>query len=76
MKTIKRYLNRKLYDVNKSCYVTIPQITQRLIQGEEIEFISNVDKSDISNFILGQCLVGNISKYSKEELIEILKRKG
>lgn len=49
---IKRYQNRKLYDTNQSCYVTLAEISEQVINGQDILVIDNKTKTDITNATL------------------------
>jgi polyhydroxyalkanoate synthesis repressor PhaR len=40
-KIIKRYQNRKLYDTDASCYVTLDEIAEMIQQGEEVTVVDN-----------------------------------
>ena len=48
VKVIKRYQNRKLYDTNQSCYVTLDEIAQMIRNGDDLQVIDNKTKADIT----------------------------
>jgi len=56
VKTIKRYQNRKLYDTYQSCYVTLDEISEMIIRGEEVTVIDNRTKKDITSSTLTQII--------------------
>lgn len=53
---IKRYQNRKLYDTNQSCYVTLDEVGSLIQKGQEIKVIDNKDQSDITATTLLQVM--------------------
>jgi polyhydroxyalkanoate synthesis repressor PhaR len=56
MKVIKRYQNRKLYDTHQSCYVTLDEIAEMIMRGEEVTVIDNRSKKDITSLTLTQII--------------------
>lgn len=56
IKTIKRYQNRKLYDTHQSCYVTLDEIAEMIMRGEEVVVIDNRTKKDITSNTLTQII--------------------
>ena len=56
VKTIKRYQNRKLYDTHQSCYVTLDEIAEMIMRGEEVAVIDNRTKKDITSSTLTQII--------------------
>ncbi len=57
LRIIKRYANRKLYDTQGSCYITLEQIAQMIKGGEDIQIIDNTTGRDLSAVTLAQILV-------------------
>jgi polyhydroxyalkanoate synthesis repressor PhaR len=55
-KVIKRYQNRKLYDTHQSCYVTLDEIADMIVRGEEVMVIDNRTKKDITSSTLTQII--------------------
>lgn len=55
-KIIKRYQNRKLYDTDASCYVTLDEISEMIQQGEEISVVDNRNQKDITASTLTQII--------------------
>jgi len=51
---IKRYSNRKLYDMTNSKYVTLQDINKLLQEGEEVLIIDNKTKQDITSVTMAQ----------------------
>src|SRR5438874_13828610 len=55
-KVIKRYQNRKLYDTQASCYVTLDEIAEMIQQGEEVCVVDNRNQKDITAATLTQII--------------------
>lgn len=56
IRTIKRYANRKLYDTEESCYITLEQIAEMIREGQEIVVIDNSTKEDLTSVTLAQVI--------------------
>lgn len=56
IRIIKKYQNRKLYDTQDSCYVTLDGIARMIREGEEIVVIDNNSKEEVTALILTQVL--------------------
>ncbi|MBI4124439.1 MAG: polyhydroxyalkanoate synthesis regulator DNA-binding domain-containing protein [Deltaproteobacteria bacterium] len=56
-KVIKRYQNRKLYDTEDSCYVTLEDIRDMIKQGEDVQIIDNATKEDLTSVTLAQIIL-------------------
>jgi polyhydroxyalkanoate synthesis repressor PhaR len=54
---IKRYSNRKLYDPQTSCYVTLEELAERIRAGQEITVLESSSGEDITAVILTQILL-------------------
>lgn len=55
-KIIKRYQNRKLYDTQQSCYVTLDDIAKMIRANEDVMVIDNKSKNDITAGTLTQII--------------------
>lgn len=69
---IKRYQNRKLYDCNQSCYVTLDELYDIFrVYGHAVKVINNKTKTDITARIMRQVLIekGNRKAFLDEELM-------
>jgi len=55
-RVIKRYANRKLYDMSESCYITHEEIANLVEAGEEVRIIDNKTKEDLTTRTLTQIL--------------------
>lgn len=73
VKVIKRYQNRKLYDTNQSCYVTLDEIAQMIKNGDDLRVIDNKSKQDITAVTLTQLLYESERKAKNAVPVEMLK---
>ncbi len=55
-KIIKRYANRKLYDTQRSCYVTLDEIAQMVKSYEDVRIIDNRTGEDLTGVTLTQII--------------------
>jgi len=56
VRIVKRYQNRKLYDTQNSCYVTLDEIGQMVKQGEDVKIIDNRSGEDLTSVTLTQII--------------------
>lgn len=54
---LKKYANRRLYDTNKSAYVTLNQVADEIKQGRQVEVVDAKTKEDVTAFILTQIIL-------------------
>lgn len=73
VKLIKRYQNRKLYDTNQSCYVTLDEIAQMIKNGEELKVVDNRSQTDITAVTLTQLLYESERKSRNGVPVEMLR---
>ena len=64
-KIIKRYQNRKLYDTQQSCYVTLDDIAKMIRVNEDVMVIDNKTKNDITAATLTQIIFESEKKASQ-----------
>ncbi len=55
-RVIKRYPNRKLYDTERSCYVTLDEIAAMVKEGQDVQIIDNKSNEDITSVTLTQII--------------------
>lgn len=55
-KIVKRYANRKLYDTERSCYVTLDDIAAMIKVGEEVRIVDNKSGEDLTTVTLAQII--------------------
>lgn len=65
VKIIKRYQNRKLYDTQQSCYVTLDDIAKMIRANEDVMVIDNKSKNDITAATLTQIIFESEKKASQ-----------
>jgi polyhydroxyalkanoate synthesis repressor PhaR len=54
---LKKYANRRLYDTEKSVYVTLNQVADHIRQGRQVEVHDAKTKEDVTAFILTQIVL-------------------
>ena len=59
---IKKYANRRLYDTEKSVYITLDDINTMIKQGQRVEIIDAKTKEDVTAFILTQIIMEETKK--------------
>ncbi len=55
--TLKKYANRRLYDTEKSAYVTLEQVAQYIQNGRDVVITDAKTKEDVTAFILTQIIL-------------------
>src|SRR6187200_988697 len=55
-RVIKRYANRKLYDTQRSRYVTLDQIAEMIRTGDDVKIVDNNSKEDLTTVTLAQII--------------------
>lgn len=73
IRIIKRYQNRKLYDTNQSCYVTLEEIAHMIKNGDDLRVLDNKTKADITATTLTQLLYETERKSKNAVPVEMLK---
>jgi polyhydroxyalkanoate synthesis repressor PhaR len=63
-RVIKRYANRKLYDTQRSRYVTLDQIAEMIRAGEDVKIVDNNSKEDLTAITLAQIIFEEEKKAS------------
>jgi polyhydroxyalkanoate synthesis repressor PhaR len=61
---VKRYANRKLYDTQRSRYVTLEQIAEMIRSGEDVKIVDNNSKEDLTAITLTQIIFEEEKKQS------------
>jgi polyhydroxyalkanoate synthesis repressor PhaR len=56
---IKRYSNRKLYDTQESCYVTLEELEEMIRAGKEIRVLDAATGEDLTSVTLAQIILEN-----------------
>ena len=55
--TLKKYANRRLYDTEKSAYVTLEQVAEYIQNGRDVVITDAKTKEDVTAFILTQIIL-------------------
>ena len=63
-KIVKRYANRKLYDTERSCYVTLDDIALMIRAGDEVKVVDNKSGEDLTSVTLAQIIFETEKKKS------------
>src|SRR5690606_36282824 len=63
-KIVKRYANRKLDDTERSCYVTLDDISAMITAGDEVRVIDNKTGEDLTSVTLAQIIFETEKKKS------------
>jgi polyhydroxyalkanoate synthesis repressor PhaR len=56
VRIIKKYPNRRLYDTSQSSYVTLDDVKDLVLKGEEFQVIESRSKEDITRSVLLQII--------------------
>ena len=59
---LKKYANRRLYDTEKSKYVSLSEVAEAIKRGRQVEVIDAKTKEDVSTFILTQIILEQARK--------------
>ncbi len=54
---LKKYANRRLYDTERSAYVTLTQVSDMIKEGRQVQVIDAKTEEDVTAFILTQVIV-------------------
>jgi polyhydroxyalkanoate synthesis repressor PhaR len=73
MRIIKKYQNRKLYDMKSNKYITLDQIITLIKNNEEIKIIDQKSDLDITHDTLKKCLLSIYIPY--DTIVTIIKGK-
>jgi polyhydroxyalkanoate synthesis repressor PhaR len=66
-RTIKRYANRKLYDTERSCYVTLEEIAEMVKSHENVKIIDNRTGEDLTGVTLTQIIFEDQKKTDQKK---------
>ncbi len=72
-KVIKRYQNRKLYDTQQSCYVTLDDIAKMIRTNEKVTVVDNKTKRDITASTLSQIIFEAEKKAANYAPLNVLR---
>jgi polyhydroxyalkanoate synthesis repressor PhaR len=66
---LKKYANRRLYDTERSAYITFNQVADMIRQGRQVEVIDDQTKENVTSSILIQIILEEARK--KNELLSV-----
>jgi polyhydroxyalkanoate synthesis repressor PhaR len=72
-RVIKRYANRKMYDTERSCYITLEEVAEMVRAGNDLRVIDNKTKDDLTEVTLTQALLNSERKKRGSVSIDSLK---
>jgi polyhydroxyalkanoate synthesis repressor PhaR len=61
---LKKYANRRLYDTDKSVFVSLSQVADLVKEGRDIEIRDDKTGEDVTAFILTQIVLEEVKKKS------------
>lgn len=67
MKTIRKYKNRKLYDVQESCYVNFSELSEIIKAGETIQVVTVPNGDDVTETVLLSVIADNEKRIAKSK---------
>ena len=59
---LKKYANRRLYDTEKSAYVTLTEVADMVRNGRQVRVLDAKTKEDVTAFILTQIILDEAKK--------------
>jgi len=72
-RVIKRYANRKLYDLQQSSYITHDEIAGLVREGEDVRIIDNRTKEDLTTATLTQIFLDEEKKATRAMPVEAIR---
>jgi polyhydroxyalkanoate synthesis repressor PhaR len=77
MRILKKYPNRRLYDTQSSSYITLADVKQMVLDGQDFEVREAKDGSDLTRSILLQIILeeesGGVPMFSTETLSQMIR---
>jgi len=76
---LKKYGNRRLYDTNRSTYITLSQVADIIKQGVDVQVVDAKTQEDVTAFILTQIVLEQARKKNAllpAELLHLIIRYG
>lgn len=75
-RTIRRYGNRKLYDITESRYVTLAFLGDRIRVGDEVVVTTHPGGQDITSETLANIILAEVHagrEYDRAKLVELIR---
>jgi polyhydroxyalkanoate synthesis repressor PhaR len=77
VRVLKKYPNRRLYDTQSSSYITLADVKQMVLDGEDFEVRDAKDSAELTRSILLQIILeeesGGVPMFSTEMLSQIIR---
>ncbi|MBI2336994.1 MAG: transcriptional regulator [Deltaproteobacteria bacterium] len=73
-RVVKRYQNRKLYDTQDSCYVTLDEIGNLVKEGHDVKIIDNKTGDDLTSVTLTQIIFEEEKKKKSLLPLDMLRK--
>ena len=77
LRVLKKYPNRRLYDTRNSSYITLADVKQMVLAGEDFEVLDAKTGEDITRSILLQIILeeesGGVPMFSTQTLSQIIR---
>lgn len=73
IRVIKKYSNRKLYDVDTSTYVNLSDIKEMILQNQSVKIIDHTSGVDITNLTLKTACF-ELSNMPDNVLLDLIKK--
>jgi polyhydroxyalkanoate synthesis repressor PhaR len=77
LRVLKKYPNRRLYDTQSSSYITLADVKQMVLDGQQFEVRDAKDSGDLTRSILLQIILeeesGGVPMFSTETLAQIIR---
>jgi polyhydroxyalkanoate synthesis repressor PhaR len=77
LRTLKKYPNRRLYDTQTSSYITLADVKQMVLSGEDFEVRDAKTSEDLTRSILLQIILeeesGGVPMFSTQALAQIIR---
>jgi len=74
---IKKYPNRRLYDIKTSSYITIQEVKEMVVKGESLKVVDAKTNEDLTRSIFLQILLeeeaGGLPLFSEDALANIIR---
>lgn len=69
MYLLKKYANRRIYDTNKSCYITLEDVKHMVEEFQVFQVVDAKTNEDITAQILLQIIIDQESKFTEDKKI-------
>lgn len=71
---IRRHINGKYYDLTNSCYISLWEIKEEILSGNQVR-VTTCDRVDITSDTLSRIRLEQLKTKSKNQLIVLIQEK-